>query len=224
MTTHYTQRMHSGAQVDVMNLKTHDIHLEDIAHNLSHQCRFNGGTVFHYSVAQHSVYCAAMALEQIDPQEPSTVQALRRILLHDASEAYLGDVVRPIKYTELFALYRVVEVQVQDTIYNRFDLVDIPLPLPFRNAPGEDHWEMTDALCRDVDDRMCAIECRRLFSPPYIPDLHYGLPDASHDNWRGVIAWCEPEAARRLFLRAYRNPLEVLKTVRRNSVDGEGHA
>ncbi|MDP3133715.1 MAG: phosphohydrolase, partial [Burkholderiaceae bacterium] len=63
------------------------IDIEDIAHGLAYQCRFNGQTSAFYSVAQHSL----MVADLVPP-------ALRRAaLLHDAAEAYLGDMVKPLK-------------------------------------------------------------------------------------------------------------------------------
>ncbi len=77
----------SGARHFVMNPQTEDICILDIAHCLSHVCRFGGNTRTHYSVAQHSLHVASLV-----PREHQ-LQAL----LHDATEAYLGDVIKPLK-------------------------------------------------------------------------------------------------------------------------------
>ena len=63
------------------------IDMEDIAHGLAYQCRFNGQTRAFYSVAQHSLMVAALV-------PPALHKAA---LLHDAAEAYLGDMVKPLK-------------------------------------------------------------------------------------------------------------------------------
>lgn len=63
------------------------VNLEDIAHGLAYQCRFNGQTRVFYSVAQHSLMVASVL--------PAPLH--RAALLHDAAEAYLGDVVKPLK-------------------------------------------------------------------------------------------------------------------------------
>ena len=63
------------------------VDIEDIAHGLAFQCRFNGQTRDFYSVAQHSLMVARLV----------PVHQRRAALLHDACEAYLGDVVKPLK-------------------------------------------------------------------------------------------------------------------------------
>ena len=61
--------------------------IEDIAHGLAYQCRFNGQTQVFYSVAQHSLIVASLV--------PPRMRLAA--LLHDAAEAYLGDMVKPLK-------------------------------------------------------------------------------------------------------------------------------
>ncbi len=61
--------------------------IEDIAHGLAYQCRFNGQTRAFYSVAQHSLVVASLV--------PTDLRLAA--LLHDAAEAYLGDMVKPLK-------------------------------------------------------------------------------------------------------------------------------
>lgn len=61
--------------------------IEDIAHGLAYQCRFNGQTCDFYSVAQHSLVVASLV--------PPDMRLAA--LLHDAAEAYLGDMVKPLK-------------------------------------------------------------------------------------------------------------------------------
>lgn len=71
--------------------RAEDVNIEDIAHALAYQCRFNGATREFYSVAEHCVHCSFIGPES---------EALER-LLHDASEAYTGDLIRPIKRSEV---------------------------------------------------------------------------------------------------------------------------
>lgn len=93
--------------------KAEDIAMRDIAHALSMICRFNGHTKFHYSVAQHSVLVA---------QNVSKPMKLRA-LLHDAAEAYIGDMVRPMKKHANMRPFLWAEVSVETAISERFNLV-----------------------------------------------------------------------------------------------------
>ena len=88
---------HYGNVIDLLDPDPADISLFDIAHNLSHLCRFNGATKYRYSVAQHSLFVSRL----VSPQH--ALQAL----MHDATEAYLGDVVKPLK--ELLPDYQTLE-------------------------------------------------------------------------------------------------------------------
>jgi 5'-deoxynucleotidase YfbR-like HD superfamily hydrolase len=84
------------------------VELEDIAHGLAFQCRFNGQTRAFYSVAQHSLMVASL----VPPHQR------RAALLHDACEAYLGDVVKPLK--PLLGAYRELEEAVTRQIAETF--------------------------------------------------------------------------------------------------------
>ena len=77
----------SGVRFDVVNPRPEDVRLEDIVHSLSHLCRFVGHTDRFYSVAEHSVL-----VSQLCDQEAAVFG-----LLHDAAEAYVGDLASPVK-------------------------------------------------------------------------------------------------------------------------------
>src|SRR5665811_1025646 len=81
-------RTFTGIYMNVFEPTPEMISIEDIAHALTMQCRFGGHLPDFYSVAQHSLNCSYL----IDnPKLKLTA------LLHDASEAYLLDIPRPIK-------------------------------------------------------------------------------------------------------------------------------
>jgi hypothetical protein len=91
----------SGKFVDPANLRPSDIAIGDIVHHLSIQSRYAGAIPFPYSVLEHSLYVAAVLINRgADP--------LTRLagLWHDAPEAYLGDMIRPLKHRPEFAPYR----------------------------------------------------------------------------------------------------------------------
>ena len=85
----------------------------DIAHALSMLCRANGHFRSFYSVGQHCLACEAEAAAAGLPRETRLA-----CLLHDASEAYISDITRPVKLG--LPEYRVIEKRLQDTIYRRF--------------------------------------------------------------------------------------------------------
>jgi hypothetical protein len=89
-----------------------DIRIEDIAHALSNQCRFGGHAREFYSIAEHSVRVSQLCRPE---------DALWG-LLHDASEAYLSDVLAPMKELPQFDAYRAAERSLQGTIATRFGL------------------------------------------------------------------------------------------------------
>jgi len=78
--------MKSGMIVDLTDIDPSCITLEDIAHNLSNSCRFNGGCNRFYSIAEHSVNVSTTVADK----------HAKAALMHDAHEAYTGDIVRPI--------------------------------------------------------------------------------------------------------------------------------
>lgn len=99
-----TIQTRSGACIDLQNPDMTLFCIEDIAWALSNLCRFNGHTKAFYSVAQHSVL-----VSKVIPQ----AFALEG-LLHDAAEAYLGDVTSPLK--DLLPAYRGLEAMFEDRL------------------------------------------------------------------------------------------------------------
>lgn len=98
--------------------KEEEIHIEDIAHALAFTCRGNGHVKSFYSVGQHSICCS---LEARHRGFSSRVQL--GALLHDASEAYISDITRPVK-REL-GNYLEIEANLQKVIYEAYGLGDL---------------------------------------------------------------------------------------------------
>ena len=90
-----------------------DIDINDIAHALSLICRANGHFMHFYSVAQHCIACAEEAIER-----GYSPEVILGCLLHDASEAYLCDVTRPVK--KHIPQYLQAEEKLQEVVWKRF--------------------------------------------------------------------------------------------------------
>jgi hypothetical protein len=103
---------YTGITFDPISPSWPSICIEDIAHALSNQGRFTGHSRHFYSVAEHSVRVSE-AVPECD--------ALWG-LLHDASEAYLVDIPRPLKYSKDFASYLDIEVRLMAAVCRRFSL------------------------------------------------------------------------------------------------------
>lgn len=101
---------YTGRRFTPLKPMVESIVLEDIAHALSMQCRFSGHIKKFYSVAQHSVLVSYIC---------DTKDALWG-LMHDASEAYIVDIPRPVK--RKLTEYIDLEKNMQDAICERFDL------------------------------------------------------------------------------------------------------
>ena len=116
-----TMQTYTGKLLDLAHFREDDVRLPDISHALAIINRFTGHSRCPYSVAQHSV----MVSKIIEPKHA------RWGLLHDASEAYLGDVATPLK--NMLPEYRALEEHIQRTIARRFGLV-WPMPVEVKRA------------------------------------------------------------------------------------------
>jgi uncharacterized protein len=104
-----TIRLHSGALFDFLNPEASKFTIEDIAHGLSNICRYAGQCSRFYSVAEHSVYVSETAKGFEYPA-----------LMHDAAEAFLGDVSGPLK--RLVPEFKKIEIEIERVIFSRFGL------------------------------------------------------------------------------------------------------
>jgi 5'-deoxynucleotidase YfbR-like HD superfamily hydrolase len=113
------QRMLSGRRLDLLDPSPLDIEIEDIAHGLARVARWNGQTdgPHIFSVAQHSllVETIARARVRIDRRHR------RAVLLHDAPEYVIGDMISPFKAI-IGDSYKSVEARLLAAIHLRFGL------------------------------------------------------------------------------------------------------
>jgi len=107
-----TIRTYTGNTFHYEDMSPKDVSIEDIAHSLSHICRFTGHVKTHYSVAEHCYRVSALC----------SVENKLWGLLHDASEAYCSDLPRPFKRLIGLEPYRTYEKRIMGVICERFGL------------------------------------------------------------------------------------------------------
>jgi uncharacterized protein len=146
----------AGKYFNFLTPEDSEFGIDEIAHALSHICRYTGHTNVFYSVAQHSV-----VVSHLVPPEHALAG-----LLHDAAEAFLGDVSAPLK--ALLPDYRAIEKRVEAAVFARFNL---PARLPDcvkvadRIALAS---EQRDLLPRH-DDKWAALAGVVPFEPQVVP-------------------------------------------------------
>jgi hypothetical protein len=165
----------SGRPFWPLEPRVEDVSIDDIAHHLSHLCRFTGAVRRFYSVAQHSVLvCEELAVAAGDRERR---RAGLYGLLHDASEAYLVDVPRPLKHAADFVVYREAESRLQSVIYRAFGL----------DPDGEPEDLKT------IDRRLLRTEQRDLMPPPALLERRDDVEPLPYtiEPW-----WCDEARAR----------------------------
>ena len=167
----------SGRRFTPLAPRVEDIDIVDIAHGLSNICRYGGHTLEFYSVAQHSV----LVSEELEGDPIDPARCLWG-LLHDATEAYLGDVITPLK--AVMPEYQAAEALLAVAIAAKFVL---PWPMP--------------SAVKVADLRIVADERRSLMAPRPEPGSEWGdiLPGFGLE----IEAWT-PEQAREAFLARFK--------------------
>jgi len=158
---------YSGIHFSPFNPKMVHLQIGDIAHHLSLQCRFSGAVRSFYSVAQHSVLVS---------QKVPAEYALWG-LLHDAAEAYLGDMAKPFKIN--MPWFRMVETDIMEVVAKKYKL----------SWPEPPEVKMADV-------RLLFTERRDLMSPDSAVWDH----QADHPPYIEVISPWSPEVAEEEFL------------------------
>lgn len=161
----------TGVAFYPLDPRAEDVRLQDIAHSLAHQCRYNGHCRAFYSVAQHSV----LVSDWLRAHGRSELEVWG--LLHDAAEAYTGDIVRPIKRS--LPAVAAMEEPVERAISERFRLI-WPMPAEVKRA----------------DNAVLLAEARDLMGPPPQP-----WSDRGEEPWPSAITPWAPEEARKIFLQ-----------------------
>lgn len=148
---------YTGKHFNPLEIKEENICIEDIAHALSLLCRGGGHLQYFYSVGQHSVNCAIEA--QARRLSDKTILGC---LLHDASEAYISDIIRPVKHH--LVNYLEIESMIMEVIFQKFGLSNLS--------------EQEAKQIKQIDDEMlenelpvllrteCPESCAKLLSNP----------------------------------------------------------
>ena len=138
--------MLSGRRLDLLDPSPLDIEIEDIAHGLARVARWNGQTsgTYIFSVAQHTLLVDALARRRAQPD----TRARLAILLHDAPEYVIGDMITPFK-AMIGDAYKAVESRLLAAIHLRFGLP--------RTIPAE-----LTKLIKDADRASAYLESTRL--------------------------------------------------------------
>ena len=164
---------HTNVEFDIFNATEDDVNIEDISAALSKICRFGGHCSTFYSVAQHSIHVAELVPDELK----------LHALLHDASEAYLGDIPRPIKHSNEFAFYRLIEERISKIIYKKYNLPD-----------------QLDRAIKYADNQMLMLEASKLM--PTIDNWTYFRKDLVPDDI-DIYPILSPEEAQVKFLDAF---------------------
>ena len=164
----------TGKQFWPLDPKAEEVDLRDIAHALASQCRFNGHSIKFYSVAQHSV----LVSEIVDASQ------VLAALLHDASEAYVGDIVKPLKLF-LPKEFKEIELRIEDEIFRHFGI----------NIQEVNHKEIKLA-----DNRLLVTEIRDVMGTP----SRKWNEDGFFEPLSKKIIPLPPEEAEKLFLERFK--------------------
>lgn len=159
----------SGEYFDIAEPEASAFQVSDIAHALGNICRFTGHPERFYSVAEHSVICSHM----VPPEDAMAA------LMHDAAEAFIGDVSAPLK--SLLPDYMAVTHRVEQAVWSRLGL---PLTLP----PSV---KIADRRALAVEQRVCMGN-----------GDDWGIDEPTDEDC-ALIRFLSPEDARAAFLERY---------------------
>lgn len=162
-----TMNTYTGNKIDPMSITASDISIQDIAHALSLTCRGGGHVSYFFSVAQHSINCMNEAKARGWSERLQLA-----CLLHDASEAYISDIIRPVKAH--LSNYLEIESSIMNAIFERFGLADLS--------------EEENAMWKQIDDDMMNFELKNLMKGEAYrnTDNLSSVPVVAERPWREV--------------------------------------
>lgn len=183
---------HTGIKFYPLDPRPEEIDIKDIAHALSMVCRFNGHCSKFFSVAEHSMSVVDLVEDQYKLQA----------LLHDASEAYISDIARPIK--RFLSNYVDIEKKLQDVIYKKFSVFTT---------------EESNAAVNKADDIALATEAKYLIKSK---GLNWNSKVESH--YLAFPMCLEPDIVERIFLNEFHKCIynRDIQTLKNNSLQPNG--
>ena len=159
----------SGRLFDFLDPHGSDFAIEDVAHGLALVCRYAGQCRDFYSVAEHSLLVSDVATNH-----------RYEALLHDAAEAFIGDITRPLK--QLLPDYKRIEEAVEDAVIERF---------------GMDRAYRSEVKATDL--RVLAAEQMQIMAPGTAD----WAAEAQVEPAAITVRFLSPKAAKRQFLKRY---------------------
>jgi hypothetical protein len=180
----------SGKRFHPLNPRAADIELADVAHGLAMTCRYGGQSRIFYSVAEHCILVSKFVEVHARNagRSPEQVRNLAQLgLMHDSAEAYIGDMIRPLKHQPEMAEFRRVESKIEQAIAEAFHLQWTP---------------KAHEIIKNIDNRILIDEISYLMADP---EMYLHRP--WHQEVSPLGAWfrCMPPAdAERAFLTRYR--------------------
>lgn len=173
----------TGRQFWLPDFNPDDIVIEDIAHHLAQICRFGGACRRHYSVAEHSVL-----VQELTARMGAPLPVQLGALLHDAGEAYCGDICRPLKF--LAGRLREIEHAIEAATFAKFGAEENP-------------------IIHGADNVLLASEARVLMATG--GKAWGGLPLPADEEMVSILQyrfemrrdWCHPEWGEQEFLRRF---------------------
>lgn len=167
---------HTGVSFYPLDPRAADINIEDVAHGLAMCCRYAGQCARYYSVAEHCVLVSRYVLKRW----------AREGLLHDLSEAYLGDMIRPLKHTPEMEPFRTAEAAIEHCAADAFAL----------NTSSD-----CRANVKHIDDRILIDEINQL---QHTPGAYLQRMDTRNTPALGIKLKCwSPARAKRRFLARF---------------------
>jgi hypothetical protein len=205
----------TGKKIDLINPSREMVDIEDISHSLSMICRYNGHCRDFYSVAEHSVMVEAMGSQILlrreaernsgkfsAPPKPTSeiVQQSLAMLLHDAAEAYIGDLTTPLKQG--------LESVGDDVLYpperscSKIAMLEHRWLLVIGEAFGlGDRLAKPSDVIRQADEKVMAVEVPMLFHP--VQSGWWETRSRPHSGEMMIQCW-SPAEARRQFISRFR--------------------